>query len=344
MSYRLAINGYGRIGRCVLRALYESGRFPEFEVVGINELSHIESIAHLTLFDSTHGRFRGEVACEGNTLLINGHPIAVSSEQDVSRLPWGKLGVDVVMECSGAFAERAAAEGHIKSGARKVIFACPAGKDVDATIVYGINDQTLRGRHTIISNASCTSNCIVPVIHVLDCHLGIKHGMITTIHSMMNDQPVIDAYHNRDLRKSRSSSQSVIPVDTALPSGVDRLLPHLAGRFQAVALRVPITNVSAMQLTAQVSNKTDVREVNRIMKTAAEGKLAEVLGYTELPLVSCDFNHDPRSAIIDGSQTRVCGATGLSGGTGVSMLAWFDNEWGFANRMLDTARALLQAK
>ncbi|MEW6076425.1 MAG: glyceraldehyde 3-phosphate dehydrogenase NAD-binding domain-containing protein [Thermodesulfobacteriota bacterium] len=342
MGYRLAINGYGRIGRCVLRALYESGRFPEFEVVGINDLSHIEAVAHLTRFDSTHGPFQGEVAWEDSTLLINGHPIAVSSEKDTSRLPWGKLGVDAVMECSGAFTQRAVAEGHIRSGARKVIFSCPAGTEVDATIVYGINEQTLKNHHTIISNASCTSNCIVPVIHVLDCHLGIRHGMITTIHSMMNDQPVIDAYHNRDLRKSRSSSQSVIPVDTALPGGVDRLLPHLAGRFQAIALRVPITNVSAMQLTVQVNNKTDVREVNRIMKTAAEGKLAGILGYTELPLVSCDFNHDPRSAVIDGSQTRVFGGNALSGGTGVSVLAWFDNEWGFANRMLDTARALLK--
>ena len=344
MTYRLAINGYGRIGRCVLRALYESSRFPEFEVVGINELSNIESIAHLTRFDSTHGRFQGEVAYRQETLLINGHAIAVSFEKELSRLPWKELGVDLVMECSGAFTQRAAAEEHIRSGAGRVIFACPAGADVDATIVFGINEKTLKKAHTVISNASCTSNCITPVIHVLDCHLGIKQGMITTIHSMMNDQPVIDAYHNRDLRKSRSSSQSVIPVHTELPSGVDRLLPHLAGRFQAIALRVPITNVSAMQLTVQVNTKTDVREVNRILKTAAEGRLSGILGYTDLPLVSCDFNHDPRSAVIDGSQTRVFGGTGLSGGTGVSVLAWFDNEWGYANRMLDTARALLTAE
>jgi len=343
MIYRLAINGYGRIGRCVLRALYESTRFSEFEVVGINELSNMESIAHLTRFDSTHGRFQGEVTYQGKTLFVDGHPIAVSFEEDISRLPWGKLGVDVVMECSGAFTQRAVAEGHIKSGAGKVIFSCPAEPDVDATIVYGINEQTLKKNHTIISNASCTSNCIIPVIHVLDSHLGIKHGMITTIHSMMNDQPVIDAFHNRDLRKSRSSSQSVIPVDTELPGGVDRLLPHLAGRFQAIALRVPITNVSAMQLTAQVNARTDVREVNRVMKNAAEGRLAGILGYTEMPLVSCDFNHDSRSAIVDGSQTRVSGGDGLRGGTGVSLLAWFDNEWGFANRMLDTARALMAA-
>ncbi len=338
MRYRLAINGYGRIGRCVLRTLYESGRTGEFEVVGINELSHIESIAHLTRFDSTHGRFDGDVSFEKETLFINGQPIAVSGQRDVEKLPWSELDVDVVMECSGAFTERATAEDHLKSGAKKVIFACPAGTDVDATIVYGINHHLLKKNHTIVSNASCTSNCIIPVIHVLDRHLDIKHGMITTIHSMMNDQPVIDAYHNRDLRKSRSSSQSIIPVNTELPSGVDRLLPHLAGKFQAVALRVPITNVSAMQLTAQVNSRTDVREVNRIMKTAAEGHLSGILGYTDLPLVSCDFNHDPRSAVIDGSQTRVVG------GTGVNVLAWFDNEWGYANRMLDTARALMLAK
>jgi erythrose-4-phosphate dehydrogenase len=337
MTYKLAINGYGRIGRCVLRALFESRRFPEFEVVGINEISHIESIAHLTQFDSTHGRFNGDVSFQGDTLVVNGQTISVSFERDFSRLPWGRLGVDVVMECSGTFTQRAIARKHIDCGAGKVIFACPADPDVDATIVYGINEKALKKQHTIISNASCTSNCIIPVIDVLDRHLDIKQGMITTIHSMMNDQPVIDAYHNLDLRKSRSSSQSVIPVNTELPGGVDRLLPHLAGRFQAMALRVPVTNVSAMQLTAQVNSKTEVQEVNRIMKTAAEGRLAGILGYTDLPLVSCDFIHDPRSAVIDGSQTRVIGRTG------VSVLAWFDNEWGYANRMLDTARALMTA-
>ncbi len=338
MTYKLAINGYGRIGRCVLRALYESERFSEFEIVGINEISNIESIAHLTRFDSTHGRFDGEVSFKKDTLFVNGRSIAVSFENELNRLPWGDLGVDVVMECSGTFTRRDIAEGHIKSGAGKVIFACPAEPGVDATIVYGINEQTLKKNHTIISNASCTSNCIIPVIDVLDRHLDIKQGMITTIHSMMNDQPVIDAYHNRDLRKSRSSSQSVIPVNTELPSGVDRLLPHLAERFEAVALRVPTINVSAMQLTAQVNSKTEVREVNRVMKSAAEGRLAGILGYTEMPLVSCDFIHDPRSAIVDGTQTRVIGRTG------VSVLAWFDNEWGYANRMLDTARALMTAK
>jgi len=336
MPFRIAINGYGRIGRCVLRALYESGRGNDLVVVGINDLSNMDFIAHLTRFDSTHGRFAGQVSHEGSILYVNDDPITVSFERNPAALPWARLDVDAVLECTGSFTDRAAAEGHLKSGAKKVVFSCPA-EDVDATIVYGINHASLKKDHTIISNASCTSNCIVPVIDVLDRALGIAHGMVTTIHSIMNDQPVIDAYHNRDLRKSRSSSQSVIPVNTELPVGIDRLLPRLAGRFQAIALRVPTINVSAMQLTAQVNTRTDARAVNEIFKTAAAGPLAGILGYTELPLVSCDFNHDPRSAVIDGSQTRVAGATG------VSVLAWFDNEWGYANRMLDTTVALLSA-
>lgn len=336
MPFRIAINGYGRIGRCVLRALYESGRRTDMAVVGINDLSNMESVAHLTRFDSTHGRFSGRVSHEGATLYVNDDPIAVSFERDPAALPWARLGVDAVLECTGSFTDRATAEGHLKSGAKKVIFSCPV-ENADATIVYGINHASLNSTHTIISNASCTSNCIVPVIDVLDRALGIDHGMVTTIHSIMNDQPVIDAYHNRDLRKSRSSSQSVIPVNTELPGGIDRLLPRLAGRFQAIALRVPTTNVSAMQLTAQVNTRADAHAVNEIFKTAAAGPLSGILGYTELPLVSCDFNHDSHSAVIDGSQTRVAGATG------VSVLAWFDNEWGYASRMLDTTLALLSA-
>ena len=336
MPFRIAINGYGRIGRCVLRALYESGRRADMAVVGINDLSNMDSIAHLTRFDSTHGRFAGRVVHEGATLYVNDDPIKVSFEKNPAALPWARLGVDAVLECTGSFIDRATAEGHLKSGAKKVVFSCPA-ENADATIVYGINHDTLEKAHTIVSNASCTSNCIVPVIDVLDRALGIDHGMITTIHSIMNDQPVIDAYHNRDLRKSRSSSQSVIPVNTELPGGIGRLLPRLAGRFEAIALRVPTTNVSAMQLTAHVRAKTDTHAVNDIFAAAATGPLAGILGYTELPLVSCDFNHDPHSAVIDGSQTRVAGTTG------VSVLAWFDNEWGYANRMLDTTFALLSA-
>jgi len=271
-------------------------------------------------------------------LYVNGQGISVFRKRDLADLPWAALDVDVVMECSGAFPDRRLAEDHLKSGAQKVIFSCPAGEAADATIVYGINHHILKKSHTVISNASCTSNCIIPVIFLLDRYLGVDSGMITTIHSIMNDQPVIDAYHNRDLRKSRSSSESVIPVDTELPSGVDRLLPHLAGRFQAIALRVPITNVSAMQLTVQTRTGTDAQMVNKLLKDAADGEMAEILGYTDLPLVSADFNHDSRSAVIDGTQTRTVGEAG------VSVLAWFDNEWGYANRMLDTARVLLDAK
>ncbi|OQX63023.1 MAG: erythrose-4-phosphate dehydrogenase [Desulfococcus sp. 4484_241] len=337
MPFRIAINGYGRIGRCILRALYESARNSDISIVAINDVSNIEAMAHLTMFDSTHGRFAGEVKWEKDLLCINGDPIRVSFEKEIKDLPWRELDIDAVLECTGTFTDRDTAEGHLESGTGSVVFSCPA-EGVDATIVYGINHTTLKKEHTVISNASCTSNCIVPVIHTLDRELGIIHGITTTIHSIMNDQPVIDAYHNRDLRKSRSSSRSVIPVDTKLQEGIGRILPHMKDRFQAIALRVPITNVSAMQLTVQVTSPTTVEKVNDIFKKAAAGPLAGILGYTEMPLVSCDFNHDPRSAVIDGTQTRV------SGKTGVSVLAWFDNEWGFANRMLDTTMALLTCK
>ncbi|MDY6825409.1 MAG: glyceraldehyde 3-phosphate dehydrogenase NAD-binding domain-containing protein [Thermodesulfobacteriota bacterium] len=335
MTFSLAINGYGRIGRCILRALYESGHRKDMRIVGINELAAIESIAHLTRFDSTHGRFAGEVIYEGNTLYVNDDPIRVSAETDMATLAWRDLGVDLVLECSGSFTERHMAEKHQESGAKKVVFSCPADRDVDTTIVYGINHGDLKPEHTIISNASCTSNCIVPVIRVLDDNLGIEHGMITTIHSLMNDQPVIDAYHNLDLRRSRSSSQSVIPIKTELPGGIARILPNMAGRFEAMALRVPVINVSAMHLNCFVKTPTDARAINQILRDAATGWLRGVMGYTDMPLVSWDFNHDPHSAVIDGTETRV------SGKTGVNVLAWFDNEWGYANRMLDTALAFL---
>ncbi|MDY6905558.1 MAG: glyceraldehyde 3-phosphate dehydrogenase NAD-binding domain-containing protein [Thermodesulfobacteriota bacterium] len=337
MTFSLAINGYGRIGRCVLRALYETGHREKMRIAAINELAAIESIAHLTRFDSTHGRFAGDVIVEGDTLYIDDDPIRVFGESDMEKLPWGELGVDLVLECSGRVRERHMAEKHLKSGAKKVMFSCPADREVDATIVYGINHQDLQSGYTVISNASCTSNCIVPVIKVLDDALGIEHGMITTIHSLMNDQPVIDAYHNRDLRRSRSSSQSVIPVKTELPRGIARILPHMTGRFEAMALRVPTINVSAIHLNCFVRTPTDAATVNTILRDTATGGLRGVLGYTDLPLVSWDFNHDPHSAVIDGIETRV------SGKTGVNVLAWFDNEWGYANRMLDTALAFLTA-
>ncbi len=320
-----------------MRALYESAHRDDLVIVGINELSDIESIAHLTKYDSTHGRFNGEVTCEGHTLIVNGDRISVTYQKELSRLNWDKLDVDVVLECTGSFTQRSLAEKHLEAGAKKVVFSCPAEPDVDATIVYGINHDTLKKEHTVVSNASCTTNCIVPVIKTLDESFGIESGVITTVHSMMNDQPVIDAYHDQDLRKTRSSSHSIIPVNTGLAKGLDRIMPELAGRFEALSLRVPTLNVSAMQLTAQVREKADATEVNDILKKAANNGMNGILGYTEVPLVSCDYNHDPRSSVVDGTQTRVSGHT-------VSVLAWFDNEWGYASRMLDTTLALMQAE
>ncbi len=336
MKYRIAINGYGRIGRCILRALYESDHHENLEIVALNELSDMESIAHLTKYDSTHGRFGGDVSFEADHLLVNGDRIRVSCEKEISRIPWSDLDVDVVLECTGSFTKRSLAEKYLGIGAKKVIFSCPAESDVDATVVYGINEDLLTPSDTIVSNASCTTNCIVPVIKALDDELGVDHGVITTIHSMMNDQPVIDAYHHQDLRKTRSSSGSIIPVHTELNKGLDRILPHLAGAFETNAMRVPVINVSAMQLTVNVFTQTDRETANQILANAASGRLSGILGYKETPLVSCDFNHDPRSSVVDGTQTSV------SGGKMVNVLAWFDNEWGYANRMLDTAAELMR--
>ncbi len=334
---RIAINGYGRIGRCILRALYESGKCDQIKVVAINELASLSSITHLTQFDSTHGKFSGTVSCDEVKLIVNDDPIPIFCEKDVSKLPWQELGVDVVFECSGSYTERTIAEQHLTAGATKVLFSCPAQSDVDATVVYGLNQKLLCSDDIIVSNASCTTNCISHIIRLLDEHYGVENGVITTIHSMMNDQPVIDAYHNPDLRKSRSSSNSIIPVNTGLAKGIDRLFPHLQGRFEAVSLRVPTMNVSLMELTATLTKETDSQRVNELFRQAAEGELREVFGYTDLPLVSCDFNHDPRSAILDSSQTS------MSGGKLVNCMAWFDNEWGYANRMLDTAMAMMWA-
>lgn len=336
MSHRVAINGYGRIGRSVLRALYESHHYRALEIVGINELSDARTMAHLTKYDTTHGRFSGEVTICENDLYVNNTKIRLTHEPEIERLPWADLGVDVVLECTGSFSQRDRAELHIKSGAKKVIFSHPAEDDVDATIVYGINDHTLEPHHRVISNASCTTNCSVPVLKVLNDTLGIESGIITTIHSVMNDQPVIDAYHHHDLRRTRCAGQSIIPVDTELAKGIDRILPELSGRFQAVSMRVPTINVSALDITVVVSKPTSVTQVNQILSKASTGRLTGILGYTEEPLASCDFNHDSRSSVVDGCQTRV------SGTTLVKILAWFDNEWGYANRMLDTAAALLK--
>ena len=331
MTTRAAINGYGRIGRCLLRAAHERGLAGRLDVVAINELANLETMAYLTRYDSTHGRFPGHIGTHPGALVIDGRGIAVSSVESLDGLDWGRHGVDLVFECTGAFTSRERATEHLGRGARRVLFSQPADADVDATIVYGINHELLRGDERVVSAASCTTNCIVPVIDTLARELGVECGVITTIHSAMNDQPVLDAYHHTDLRKTRAASQSIIPVDTELARGIERILPNMAGRFTAQALRVPTLNVSALDLTVLTRQDTDVAAINRILREASQSSFDGVLGYTEELLASCDFNHDPRSSIVDASQTRV------SGRRLVKVLTWFDNEWGYANRMLDVA-------
>ena len=328
---RIAINGYGRIGRSVLRALYEGELRDRLQVVAINELADARTALHLTRYDSTHGRFPLPLEGDLGGLRVDGDDIALLSQPDVGQLPWGKLGVDMVLECTGAFSDRATAELHRRQGARRVLFSQPAQADIDATVVYGVNHRELRREHGVVSAASCTTNGIVPVIDALQRAFGVVSGTITTIHSAMNDQPVLDAYHHTDLRKTRAAWQSIIPVDTALDRGIGRILPDLAGRFTAQALRVPTLNVSAMDLTVLVARDTTETAVNDVLRGAAAERYDGVLGFSCEPLASCDFNHDPRSSIVDASQTRV------SGDRLVKVLTWFDNEWGFANRMLDVA-------
>ena len=332
MAYRIAINGYGRIGRCVLRAFYESADYADLRIVAVNDIADISTLAHLTRYDSTHGRFPGSVEEGQGELVINGDSIAISSNAVLGDLPWRDLDVQLVMECSGAFSDRATAEQHLLAGAGKVLFSQPAQSDVDATLVYGVNHESLGADDTILSNASCTTNCIVPVLKILDDEFGIASGVITTIHSAMNDQPVIDSYHHNDLRKTRSAMQSIIPVDTRLARGVERILPGLRGVLQAQAIRVPTVNVSAMDLSLMTREAVEVEGVNRVIRQGSERLPANVLGYTGELLASCDFNHDPRSAIVDLNQTRVAGSNL------VKLLVWFDNEWAYANRMLDVAR------
>jgi glyceraldehyde 3-phosphate dehydrogenase/D-erythrose 4-phosphate dehydrogenase len=323
---RAAINGYGRIGRCLLRAAFERALAGRLDIVAINEIANLETMAYLTRYDSTHGRFPGWVETTPQGLRIDGAAIAVSHQPQLEALD-----VDLVFECTGSFSSRARATTHLARGARRVLFSQPADADVDATVVYGINHHGLGAAQQVISAASCTTNCIVPVIDALERALGIDSGVITTIHSAMNDQPVLDAYHHTDLRKTRAALQSIIPVDTGLAAGIGRVLPRLAGRFQAQAMRVPTLNVSAIDLSVIVGRDTDAAEVNAILSEAAAAPLAGILGFTEEPLASCDFIHDPRSGIVDASQTRV------GGQRLVKVLTWFDNEWGYANRMLDVA-------
>lgn len=332
---RIAINGFGRIGRCVLRAFIERRGEFDFDIVAINEPADLDSIAYLTRYDSTHGRFPAVVEQTRNGLRIDDRELRVTDLTDLDKLPWAEQAIDLVLECSGVYSTRADAKQHLAAGAGKLLFSQPAKPDVDSTIVTGINDGDLRSEHRIVSNASCTTNCIVPVIDVIDRAFGIQAGHITTLHSMMNDQPVIDAYHHTDLRKTRSASQSMIPIDTELARGIERILPAMQDRLSATAVRVPTSNVSAMDLVVSLRTSATAGDVNAALRAASEQGLTGILGYTEEPLASCDFNHDRRSGIVDAAQTSV------SGDCLLKVFTWFDNEWGFANRMLELSARML---
>ena len=323
MTVRVAINGFGRIGRNVVRALYESGRRAEINVVAINELADAAGMAHLLKYDTSHGRFAWDVRQEREQLFVGDDAIRVLHENSIEELPWRELGVDVVLDCTGVYGNREDGEAHLNAGAKKVLFSHPGSHDLDATVVFGV----------IVSNASCTTNCIIPVIKLLDDAYGIESGTVTTIHSAMHDQQVIDAYHP-DLRRTRAASQSIIPVDTKLAAGITRIFPQFNDRFEAIAVRVPTINVTAIDLSVTVKKPVKACEVNLLLQKAAQGPFHRKVDYTELPLVSVDFNHDPHSAIVDGTQTRVSGAYLIK------TLVWCDNEWGFANRMLDTTLAM----
>ncbi len=337
MPVKVAINGYGRIGRNVLRALYEAKRTGEIAIVAINDLGDANTNAHLTRHDTAHGKFPGTVTVDGDCMVVNGDRIRVLAKRNPAELPWGELGVDVVLECTGLFTTKEKASAHLTAGAKKVIISAPGGKDVDATIVYGVNHQSLKAAHTVISNASCTTNCLAPLVKPLHEKLGLVQGLMTTIHAYTNDQVLTDVYHE-DLRRARSATMSMIPTKTGAAAAVGLVLPELNGKLDGFAMRVPTINVSVVDLTFTASRATTVDEVNGILKAASEGELKGILGYNTEPLVSVDFNHDPRSSIFDATQTRV------GGGTLVKVLSWYDNEWGFSNRMLDTTLALIKAK
>ena len=336
MAIKIAINGFGRIGRNILRAVFEYNRQDEFQIVAINDLSDINILAHLSRYDSTHGRFPGEITVDGSFLVVNGQRIALCAERDPSNLPWAKLDVDVVHECTGHFTSKEKSQAHIKAGAKKVIISAPGGTDADATIVYGVNHKTLKASDTIISNASCTTNCLAPLVKPLHEKIGIVNGLMTTIHAYTNDQNLLDAPHS-DLHRARAAALSMIPSKTGAASAVGLVLPELNGRLDGFAIRVPIANVSIVDLTFTSARETSVKEVNAILKSAADNELKNVLAYNDVPLVSIDFNHNPASSIFDASLTRV-------NNTLVKVCAWYDNEWGFANRMLDTTVALMTAK
>ncbi|BCA93892.1 glyceraldehyde-3-phosphate dehydrogenase [Legionella antarctica] len=328
MAIRVAINGYGRIGRCILRSIFETNRQNEFEIVAINDLSGTDVTAHLTRYDSTHGSFASEVSIEGNMLIVDGHGIQVLAHRDPKNLPWKELNIDLVLECTGFFTDRESAMQHITAGAKKVLISAP-GKGVDATIVYGVNHSVLKNSDIIVSNASCTTNCLAPVVKPLNDALGIKYGLLNTVHAYTNDQMLLDGSHE-DLRRARSATQSIIPTKTGAASAVGLVLPELAGKLDGFAMRVPVLNVSVIDLTFTAQRETTVAEVNDLVRKAKSG----ILQINEDPLVSCDFNHNPASAIFDATQTKVLGNL-------VKVVAWYDNEWGFSNRMIDTAQQMM---
>jgi glyceraldehyde 3-phosphate dehydrogenase len=336
MAITVGINGYGRIGRNVLRALYEGKLKGEIKIVAINDLGDANTNAHLTRFDSVHGRFPGDVHVDGDSMVVNGDRIRVVAQRDPSKLPWGELGIDFVLECTGLFTSKAKASAHLTAGAKKVVISAPGGDDVDATIVYGVNHKILKASQTVISNASCTTNCLAPLAKVLHDEVGILAGVMNTVHSYTNDQVLTDVYHS-DLRRARSATMSMIPTKTGAASAVGLVLPELKGRFDGFAIRVPTINVSMVDLSFNAGRKTSVDEINAAVKKAANGDMKGILAYNDAPLVSVDFNHDPASSTYDATLTKVIQ------GTLVKVCAWYDNEWGFSNRMLDTTLAWSKA-
>ncbi len=336
MTVKVAINGYGRIGRNILRSLYESGRNDEISIVAVNDLGDANTNAHLTRYDTAHGKFPGEISVDGDHMVVNGDRIRVCAERDPGKLPWAELGVDVVHESTGFFATKEKAMPHLAAGAKKVIISAPAGTTVDATIVYGVNHDTLKASDQVISNASCTTTCLAPLVKPLHEKIGVEYGLMTTIHAYTNDQVLTDVYHT-DLRRARSATMSMIPAKTGAAAAVGLVLPELAGKLDGFAIRVPTINVSLVDLVFTASRDTSVEEINSILKEASEGELKGVLQYSDGPLVSVDFNHDPASSSYDSTLTKVME------GRLVKVCSWYDNEWGFSNRMLDTTLALINA-
>jgi len=336
MTIKVAINGYGRIGRNVLRAHYEGGKQNDIQIVAINDLGNPESNAHLTRYDTAHGKFPGSVAVEGDNMIVNGDKIRVFAQRDPAQIPWGELGVDVVLECTGYFTTKEKASAHLKGGAKKVIISAPGGKDVDATVVYGVNQSVLKSSHTVISNASCTTNCLAPLVKPLNDKIRLLNGLMTTVHAYTNDQVLTDVMHE-DLRRARSATMSMIPTKTGAAAAVGLVLPELNGKLDGYAIRVPTINVSVVDLSFIAARDTTVEEVNAIMKEAADGPLHGVLTYNTEQLVSIDYNHNPASSNFDATLTKVSGRL-------VKVSSWYDNEWGFSNRMLDTTVALMTAK